>query len=104
MPQTITLYGASDDLIEVEGAVSEEFSHLDEEETVRVAFVGGAVLTIEYSNAGVWRITEAVTVEGSPVEIVKAPEGDDDNYSDRATVTIPDGVRPWVLVGKLVRA
>ena len=98
----LTIYGASDDLIEVEGAIRDEFpvEVLDDESTVFVAVAGGIVLSITYSQTGVWRIDLVhQALLGSHVDIARAPEGNDRNYSDRATIELPPLVRPWVLVG-----
>lgn len=89
----ITVYGASDDLIEVEGDIREEFYALGDDENF-LALSNGTVLRVEYSRGGVWRITHAA---GTPsVAIDQAPEGDDENYSDRATIT--DHIA-WVVHG-----
>ena len=85
----MTVYGASDDLIEVEGDVTEEFNPVDGENDL-LFFSTGDVLRIRYSDEGVWRI-EAVTAPH--VTITPAPENDEDNYSDRAVVA---GEIAWV--------
>jgi hypothetical protein len=91
---TLTIYGASDDLIEVEGAFNDEFPYRDDEGNL-LAFNDGTVLRIHYTNAGVWRISTIVT--GSAVlRLDQAPEDDDDNYSDRLTLT---GDIRWVVHG-----
>lgn len=99
-PNTIRVYGASDDLIETRGAVDEEYgavfngttnitvlAHRDAEEVA----VG---LTAEYDpdNTGEWRIKE--TTATGLVTITPArgeDEGDDEDgcpgYSDKAIVT-----------------
>ena len=68
----ITVYGASDDLIEVDGTI----------------------LRITYMPSGVWRIG-VVTRGSAELKVEPAPEGDEDNYSDRATL---DGA-VWVVHG-----
>lgn len=90
---SITVYGASDDLIEIDGDLSEEFSAIDQApDGDLLAFSTGTVLRIRYGSGGVWRITH---VTGPTVPIVQAPEDDEDNYSDRATV---EGAT-WVVFG-----
>src|ERR1035437_3268732 len=89
----ITVYGASDDLIEVEGAIEEEFSYSDDENGDLLAFSCGVVLRIRYT-AGVWRITPVSGAE--MVRITQAPEDDDDNYSDRAVIST---LTSWVVHG-----
>jgi len=90
---SITVYGASDDLVEVEGDISEEFnSH--EDETGFLGFSDGTLLSIAYTAEGFWRIH---VVKGGTAHVDKV-EGDDEdtNYSDRVTLT---GDVRWVLFG-----
>lgn len=85
-----TLYGASDDLIELDGDVSEEFdAYRAEADGTLVTFSNGVVLRITYNHDGIWRIVPVVNPEGSTLTIEQAPENDDDNYSDRATIEMP---------------
>jgi hypothetical protein len=81
----ITVYGASDDLIEIEGDIREEFSASDVDGDL-LAFSDGTLLRIRYTRDGVWRIETLVTAQ-STLEIVPAPANDESNYSDRATLT-----------------
>lgn len=93
MPDLI-IYGASDDLIEVEGAINEEFNPRDSDTLIAVS--DGTLLRIRY-DSGVWRITPIRRGSGD-LTIVQAPEEDnEDNYSDRATLS---GVEvQWVVLG-----
>lgn len=94
--EPVSVYGSSDDLIEVEGAIREEFEALGEDDGVLLVFSTGVVLRVAYSNQGVWRITP---VAGSElVSIVQAPEDDEDNYSDRAHLL---GNPAWVVCGNV---
>lgn len=99
---TVTVYGSSDDLIEVEGDLTGEFYTLqrigDDGNGSLLAFSDGTVLRIAYGDGGVWRITP-VQVRNGDVEIVQCPEGDEDNYSDRATLL---GDIKWVVIGALI--
>lgn len=88
----ITLYGYSDDLIELDGDISEEFNPAKGTDGDLVAFSNGVVLRIRYRTC--WRI-ELVHGQGL-VEIVPCPEDDPENYSDRATIT---GPVEWVICG-----
>lgn len=54
------IYGASDDLIEIEGVISEEFNHYDESPAL-LAFSDGTLLEIEYDDDGIWRIRPLAT-------------------------------------------
>lgn len=90
---TLRIYGASDDLIEVEGDIAEEFSATDTRGGVDyLAFSDGTVLQIKYDNDGVWRI--ALVARGvATFAKVEAPENDESNYSDEVTLT---GDFAWV--------
>lgn len=91
----VTVYGASDDLIEVEGDVSEEFTYDDDNDNYLV-FSDGTVLRVEYGSSGVWRISP---VSGTP-SIAQAPEDDDSNYSDRAMLDAGEQLPiRWVVHG-----
>lgn len=80
----VTVYGASDDLIEIDGDIREEFPY-DGEETY-LAFSDGTVLSIFYAHSGVWRIAALQTGRDSIVSIVQAESISEDAYSDRARV------------------
>lgn len=96
----VIINGASDDLIEVGGDISEEFAVYGEtEDGVLVAFSNGTVLRVVYAAAGVWRITPVVTGAGS-LSIAPAPEGDEENYSDVAALTGVD--IKWVVCGNQI--
>lgn len=99
---SITVYGASDDLIEVDGDISEEFTYQGEDRHPNsgdgdlLAFSDGTILRITFTHSGVWRISPVV--RGSAVlDIVQASEDEDDyrNRTDRATL---DGA-VWVVHG-----
>jgi hypothetical protein len=88
----IKVSGASDDLIEIDGDISEEFNPRERDELL--AFSNGVLLRINYSKSGVWRIQPITKTEC--VEIVPAPEDDENNYSDVATISEPV---QWVVLG-----
>lgn len=53
------IYGASDDLIELEGQIREEFNHYgsgDDSKAAILAFSDGTLLEVEYDDDGIWRI------------------------------------------------
>jgi hypothetical protein len=90
----ITVYGASDDCIEVDGDFSEEFNYLGNGGgSALLAVSDGTILRIEFGE--VWRITPVVRGTAI-VEIEQAPEDDEDNYTDRATLI---GDIRWVVQG-----
>jgi hypothetical protein len=96
----ITVYGASDDLIEVEGDIDAEFQWqapgYGQPSGNLLAFSDGTVLRIVFDGDGVWRITPVV-VGTAGVGIEQAPANDESNYSDRAT--FKDGRIAWVVQG-----
>lgn len=74
MPE-ITVNGASDDLIEIGGAIREEFTLQDDEGGDLLAFSNGVVLRIRYTDDGVWRIEplsfqphDALTAKGKEAQ------------------------------------
>lgn len=85
---SVTVYGASDDLIEVEGDIREEF-HWNDCLPAYLRFSNGVVLRVSYFD--VWRIEPVAGAE--LVQVVQCSEDDEDNYSDRATVS---GDVTWV--------
>jgi hypothetical protein len=91
---SITVYGASDDTIEVDGDICEEFTYHDDDKGDLLAFSDGTLLRIRFDNAGVWRITPVIRGSATTT-IEQAPEDDEVNYSDRATVSYA----VWVVHG-----
>lgn len=92
----ITVYGSSDDLIEIEGDVVEEFALGMNGDGELLAFSNGVLLRISYTNDGVWRVSPLAGTD--KVTVVQAPADDEDNYSDRATI---EGDVTWVLQGDI---
>lgn len=90
---TTTIYGASDDLIEIRGDIEEEFGCYDDEGGV-LAFSNGVLLSARYDDDGVWRF-DPIRGAGH-VSIAKGVPDDDDNYTDRVTITDPI---EWVVYG-----
>lgn len=86
----ITVTGASDDLIEVDGDIIEEFSALDTTVGGYLGFSNGVLLRAVYDNDGIWRITPIV----GEVKIVYGSVLDDTN--DVATLMSP---ADWVVFG-----
>ena len=93
---SVTIYGYSDDLIEVEGAVRGEFT-LPSGDVAFVALSNGVVVRILYSRSGVWRINLVSKPGDVAVLVTSAPEDDDDNYTDRCVVT--GGDIAWAVLG-----
>ena len=84
--RTITVYGSSDDMIEIEGDLREEFYYRDTDNPGNyIAFSNGTVLSIRYDDDGNWRIAPEHHGPGSVAIAQVVPGGD--ACSDIATVT-----------------
>lgn len=90
--KTVTIHGQSDDLIEIEGDIEQEFMSAYEDDEILLIFSDGTVLRVKYDKGGVWRITKVVEGAATMTK-VEAPEDDEDNYSDRVTLV---GDLQWV--------
>ncbi len=93
----IKIYGASDDLLEIEGDFSNEF----DVEPLATTFVGisdGTLLRVSYD--GMWHINVARKSAGTSINMHRATNEDDD-YSDIAEIDI-DGGADWLVVGRSV--
>lgn len=95
--KTITIYGASDDLIECEGAISEEWNVY---EPAIVTCSDGTMLYVAYAekNEAFWRITRMQ--EGSAEYTHVAGTDEDADYSDKVTLT---GDIEWVTCAEIKR-
>lgn len=90
----IQISGASDDLIEIEGDITEEFYAIADDRPYWLAFSDGTVLSIHYGAEGIWRIAQYV--KGSAKFELTQGTNTDDDYTDRATLTGDVG---WVVYG-----
>jgi len=94
----VKVYGASDDLIEIEGDIREEFGYhysVSDPTAKFLAFSDGTALKITYGlDDGCWRIS---VYAGNPDYITHTPATSEDNYSD--IVEIDTDIR-WVVVGE----
>lgn len=101
----VTITGHSDDLIEIEGDIVEEFSHMpdsDNEETY-LAFSDGTVLSVAYTNSGLWRINRVKTGQASYEK--EEATGPDATYTDKVTLGGPSAQNIyWVVQGKFAEA
>lgn len=91
---TVSIYGRSDDLIEIDGGgFRAEFSGGDEPKYL--AFSDGTLLRVSYDDEGCWRI--AVHNKGESKVTHTPSEGPDtEEYSDRVTLT---PAPKWVVCG-----
>lgn len=53
----ILIYGASDDLIEIEGDIREEFSAYGDDAGVYLGFSDGTLVSVDYDRDGIWRFS-----------------------------------------------
>lgn len=89
----IKIFGHSDDLIEVKGDILKEF-YVHNGYWRLVTASNGVLLRIQLTDAGVWRIQPLAGADR--VVVVQAPEDDEDNYFDIATIA---GDVEWVACG-----
>ncbi|BAH38848.1 hypothetical protein GAU_1806 [Gemmatimonas aurantiaca T-27] len=94
----VTIYGASDDLVEIDGAISEEWNASDDERNY-LAFSDGTVLSIEYGSKGCWEIRREK--EGTAEYSHTPHDNDQTTYTDRVTLK---GDIQWVVCGKIAFA
>ena len=93
--KTITISGASDDLIELEGDIREEYSPHDDEGPNLLAFSDGTVIGVKYADDGCWRLNRLQ--KGTADYSKKEADGPDtDNYTDRVTLK---GDLKWCVLG-----
>ena len=93
----LTIYGASDDLIEIEGVITEEFgvylSDTEKHPGWLLAVSDGTLLRVKYG--GRWRITPVAKGRAEYRKVFEATDDDDDNYSDRVEL---EGEFAWVVL------
>ncbi|MGE5681834.1 MAG: hypothetical protein ACM34K_13225 [Bacillota bacterium] len=85
----IKVYGCSDDLIEIEGDIKEEFSKFgtSEDEPCLLAFDNGTILKCFYDNDGIWRFK--VISHGNTTVWIKQPDLSKDEESETAIIDVP---------------
>lgn len=99
MINTLVIYGASDDLIEIESEheelfKSEEFNVCSDLAGLTVAISDGTLLRVRYDEDGIWRFTPVVL--GSCFMRID-PGVDDRRHSDR--VVLSGSNLLWVVLG-----
>ncbi len=92
------VYGTSDDLIEIEGAIREEFNPHDDDEPSFLAFSDGTVLSIEYTRSGIWAIHRVQAGSAAYSKTDNLGE-DSDQYTD--TVTLRGDIK-WCVFGSRI--
>ena len=76
----VTVSGASDDLVEVDGDLSEEFGG----DEVTLVFGDGTHPLVRYAEDGCWRVSLVKQGTATYRHVFTATDSDSDNYSDRA--------------------
>lgn len=94
---TVQITGASDDLIEIDGDLREEFGYNDHRNSSDnrgdlLGFSDGTLLRIKHDSEGTWRITRLRTGSAA-FHLEQAEEG------DRTDVATLDGDVAWVVHG-----
>lgn len=85
MTEKVKIYGASDDLIEVEGDITEEFNPpYGDDNPCYLAFGDGTMLSVQYDKDGMWRINRLN--EGTAAYSKIEATDPDKNYSDVVTL------------------
>ena len=98
----VKVYGASDDLIELDGDLREELNphrHADDD-FAYLAFGDGTVLSVTYAKDGCWRV-KRVCVGAAHYEKKEAEGADTDSYSD--IVTLDGDLKYCVFGDQIVR-
>lgn len=91
----VCIYVSSDGLIEVDGDIQAEFDVNTEDEGNFLIFSDGTVLSVTYTNEGIWRINPRVT--GAAYFDITFGTDPDDDYTDKITLKGAD-IR-WVVFG-----
>lgn len=93
----IKVYGASDDLLEIEGAIDEEFGvyGTDEDNPAYLTFSDGTAVSCVYDSDGIWRM-RLLSKGSSFISKDECVEETQDNHSD--IVWLGDDVK-WVILG-----
>ena len=90
--KTVTIYGASDDLIEIEGDLGRHEFDATNDEADDLLFSTGCKVRVTYDEEGCWRINLLTNGCSTVVEHKLATDPDGD-YTDRLTIT---GDFEWV--------
>ena len=91
----ITVYGYSDDLIELEGDIEDELDSYDLPMGSLLLFSDGTLLKVTYSD--VWTIDVVEKGPNSNVSKIAAVSPEDQEYSDRVTIDpLDDTIITWV--------
>lgn len=96
MKNVIKIYGHSDDCIEIDGDIEEEFTYYDDEPHY-LGFSDGTVLKIFYDETGLWKIVQINKGEADFEFEFVATDAESDDYSD--IVILKSAKIDWVIYG-----
>ena len=98
--EILTITGASDDLIEIDGVIREELNVVawgddsdDNGDEHLIAVSNGALLRVRYDEDGLWRFTILAEGDGT---IAKVEGSVEDDRNDVVNITSPNGFK-WVV-------
>lgn len=77
----VTIYGYSDDLVEIENSQYKEDEIDCYDKAIRFYFVDGTIISICYAQGGVWKITHEA-IGKAWYELTRCEDDDDNAYSD----------------------
>jgi len=94
----LRIYGASDDLIEIDGAIREEFGAYDSD-AVLIGISDGTLLRVRYDEDGdgTWRIRRVRPGSGE-LTITASEDREEGSYTDEA-ILVSAAPFVWVLKG-----
>ena len=90
----IKIYGASDDLLEIEGDIEEEFN-VNCREDIYLGVSDGTLFHINYDDNGIWRINLLRAGSAGYLRV------DGDYIKDTNDVVTMNGKVEWVVVGTM---
>lgn len=99
MKNSVTVHGASDDLIEIEGCITEEFGAW-KCEGKSLAFSDGTVISVRYTDEGCWEFRRVEV--GTATFFHETHDNDRTTYTDRVKLTGED--LRWCVFGELATA
>lgn len=80
----VTIYGYSDDLVEIENSQYKEDEIDCYDKAIRFYFVDGTIISICYAQGGVWKITHEA-IGKAWYELTRCEDDDDDAYKNTHT-------------------
>lgn len=95
------IFGHSDNLIEIDGVLSEEIFCYDEEEPHYLAFSNGVVISIRH-DSGEWKINQHTAPDDCTIEISSIGSVDVEKFNDYTDTCVIRSTKPitHVIVGK----